>query len=408
LRIRRAGPATLPSLLRAGRHRHHAWARWCPRRSRGRRRRRLTRVRDAGAARRRRHAARSTRRPRRRCARSLRGRGRRRRGVVVGGLVRGVDRLRDGRGVGVLVPGEEGAKSEVLDDGELLEDFCVEHFEHALVNLPPAVLDARYVKEDGAVLPKRALFHVVDEADGGEVHVLGALGLDDGGLDDVARLGRAADGALGGHGVGVRGDGGRQLGGAEDVGEEGVVVEAPDAVGAGGLEGVGQDEAADDAEVGLDHAEDDGAVEGGGVRLAARWCWGVIGEEGELVERAEEGEEGELVAGAVVQALRGAEGAEEVGEELGRGRVGGRGRGEGEDGVGDVLGQQGGRAVGEELVPLAEGDVAEAAGTRVGGRLVDEGLGGGEEVLEGRYGGREAGGGRHRGQGVGRRRAAGG
>lgn len=31
-----------------------------------------------------------------------------------------------------MVEGEEGAEGEVLDDGELGEDFCVVHFYHAL------------------------------------------------------------------------------------------------------------------------------------------------------------------------------------------------------------------------------------------------------------------------------------
>lgn len=37
-----------------------------------------------------------------------------------------------GNGGWVLVPTEEGAEFEVLDDGELGEDFDVVHFEHSL------------------------------------------------------------------------------------------------------------------------------------------------------------------------------------------------------------------------------------------------------------------------------------
>ena len=37
-------------------------------------------------------------------------------------------------GVGVAVPAEKRAEAEVLDDGELGEDFGVVHLEHALVN----------------------------------------------------------------------------------------------------------------------------------------------------------------------------------------------------------------------------------------------------------------------------------
>ena len=36
------------------------------------------------------------------------------------------------QGVRVAGPLEEGAEREVLDHGELGEDFCVVHFEHAL------------------------------------------------------------------------------------------------------------------------------------------------------------------------------------------------------------------------------------------------------------------------------------
>ena len=35
----------------------------------------------------------------------------------------------------MAVPAEEGAEAEVLDDGELGEDFGVVHFEHALGRL---------------------------------------------------------------------------------------------------------------------------------------------------------------------------------------------------------------------------------------------------------------------------------
>lgn len=41
----------------------------------------------------------------------------------------------DFAGVGVWGEGEEGAEGEVLDDGEFGEDFCVVHFDHALILL---------------------------------------------------------------------------------------------------------------------------------------------------------------------------------------------------------------------------------------------------------------------------------
>lgn len=98
------------------------------------------------------------------------------------------------------------------------------------------------------MLPERALLHVADEPNGLKVKIPLPLLRHDVRLDHVARLGRAPDGALERHRLGV-GDGPRQLRGAEDVGEEGVVVEAPDAVGACGLEGVCEYETADDLEV---------------------------------------------------------------------------------------------------------------------------------------------------------------
>lgn len=40
-----------------------------------------------------------------------------------------------------------------------------------LVNLGPAVLDARYVKQGRTVLPEGSLLDIEDESDGREVHV---------------------------------------------------------------------------------------------------------------------------------------------------------------------------------------------------------------------------------------------
>lgn len=58
------------------------------------------------------------------------------RGGCLGGWLAGCMRCwRRGHGVGVAVPAEEGAEAEVLDDGELGEDFGVVHFEHALGRL---------------------------------------------------------------------------------------------------------------------------------------------------------------------------------------------------------------------------------------------------------------------------------
>lgn len=128
-----------------------------------------------------------------------------------------------GGGVRVRVEAEEGAEAEVLHDGELGQDFGVVHFQHALVDLAPAGADAGDVVEHRRVLPKGAPFHVVDEADGAEVHVLVPLPVDGGEFGYVGGVGRVGAGTFDGGRV-VGGDGGAVLGAAEDVGDEGVVV----------------------------------------------------------------------------------------------------------------------------------------------------------------------------------------
>lgn len=134
-----------------------------------------------------------------------------------------MDRLLWRRCLGVTVPGEQRAEGEVLHDRELGKDLGVEHLDHALVDLAPAVLDPRHVVEDRAVLPEGALLDVVDEPDGGEVHVGLPEPLHGLGLEDVARLGGPLHGAFEGHGL-VLGDGAGVLGGTKDVRHEGVVV----------------------------------------------------------------------------------------------------------------------------------------------------------------------------------------
>lgn len=145
------------------------------------------------------------------------------------------------RSIRILVPRKERAKGKVLNNGELGENLCIEHLDHALVDLAPAVANARNVKENRAVLPEGACFDVVDEANGGKIHVGLALVFDNCGLGYVAGLGGAFDRALERHGVGVV-DGTGELCGAKDVGNKRVVVETPDAVRAGWLESICQDE----------------------------------------------------------------------------------------------------------------------------------------------------------------------
>ena len=55
-----------------------------------------------------------------------------------------------------------------------------------LIDLSPPCLDAGNVEQNGAVLPKWALFNVVDESNGTEVHVTFPLPLNDAGLNHVA------------------------------------------------------------------------------------------------------------------------------------------------------------------------------------------------------------------------------
>ncbi len=157
-------------------------------------------------------------------------------------------RLNRLRRIRVCVPAKERPERKVLHNRELGQHFGVKHFDHALVDLAPAILDAGHIEEDGTVFPKGSLFHVVYEPHCREIHVRGAVLGHEVGLDDVGGLGGSRDGALEGRGL-VGGDSTVVLGAAEDVGDEGVVVKAPDAVRAGGLESIGEDEAADNSEV---------------------------------------------------------------------------------------------------------------------------------------------------------------
>lgn len=141
----------------------------------------------------------------------------------------------------VRFPREERTKGEVLDDRKLGQHFSVEHLDHALVDFAPAIADARDVEQDGAVLPEGACLDIVDEADGREVHVSVAVVFHDGCLGDVAGLGCAPHGAFLGHRLVVV-DGAGELCGAEDIRHKGVIVQAPDSVRAGWLQGVSQDE----------------------------------------------------------------------------------------------------------------------------------------------------------------------
>lgn len=139
----------------------------------------------------------------------------------------------------------------MLDDGEFGEDFGVIHLHHAFIDFTPSSCHAGDVVKHRGMFPKRPLFHIVDEADGAEVQVFVAFTGYGCGFCDVCWIWRTGEGTFD-RGLGCGGDGGTVLGAAKDVGDEGVVIETPDAVGACGLEGVGFYEAADEEEVGLD------------------------------------------------------------------------------------------------------------------------------------------------------------
>lgn len=73
------------------------------------------------------------------------------------------------------------------------------------------------------MLPEGSLFHVVDEADGAEVHILVSLPFDGSEFGNVGWFGGVGTGGFEGC-LGTGGDGRTVLRAAEDVGDEGVVV----------------------------------------------------------------------------------------------------------------------------------------------------------------------------------------
>ena len=177
----------------------------------------------------------------------------------------------------------------------------------------------------------------VDVGDLVEVEVVFGLFLEDEGVVDGAR-----------GEVGVV----DELAGAEEEGGELVVVEAPHAVRAGGLEVVRGLDGAHEAQVGGQDAQRERRE-------------GVRGEEGHPVQAEQPQEEVELVAGAVVDARLAAERVREVGGylvDLGVVR---------EAELGVPLGERGGYGVDEG----AEGGVAEP-GACFGGRVLGEDIGG--------------------------------
>ena len=107
-----------------------------------------------------------------------------------------------------------------------------------LVDLSPTRFDTRYVVKNRTVLPERTFLDVVDETDGTEVHVASSFALDSGRLGNVSRVRGGRKRAFSCD-FGERRDGWGELCGAKDVGQEGMIIQAPDTMGAGRLECVG-------------------------------------------------------------------------------------------------------------------------------------------------------------------------
>ena len=74
-------------------------------------------------------------------------------------------------GFRVSPPLEELPEGEMLNDWEFAKHFGVIHLQHALVDLAPAVFDARDVEKNRRVLPKWSLLDVEDELDSTVIHV---------------------------------------------------------------------------------------------------------------------------------------------------------------------------------------------------------------------------------------------
>lgn len=78
----------------------------------------------------------------------------------------------------------------MLNNWKFGQHFCVVHLDHALVDLRPTSFDARNIKQDGAVLPERPLFDIVNEPDSAEVHITMTLALNSGRFSHISRIRR--------------------------------------------------------------------------------------------------------------------------------------------------------------------------------------------------------------------------
>ena len=116
------------------------------------------------------------------------------------------------------------------------------------MNFSPALWDTGNVIQGRAVFPERTGFHGIDESNRRKVQVLTTKKLHCWQLNDVTRKRSVSQGALRRHSC--AGCHGRyQLSRAQNVRNEEVIVEAPDAVRTCGLQLVGQDDVAYELEV---------------------------------------------------------------------------------------------------------------------------------------------------------------
>ena len=111
----------------------------------------------------------------------------------------------------------------MLHNRELAQHLRIIHLNHALIHLSPSTFDPGDIEKNRTMLPEWPGLDIVDEADGGEVHVASAFEVDCGFASDVGGARGTREGTFGWHGFAVM-DRGRVLGGTEDVGEEEVVV----------------------------------------------------------------------------------------------------------------------------------------------------------------------------------------
>jgi len=76
-----------------------------------------------------------------------------------------------GGGFEVSLPFKEFPERKMLDDWKLAQHFGIVHLQHALVDLSPAVFDARDVEQYRRMFPEWSLLDVDDELDSAVIHI---------------------------------------------------------------------------------------------------------------------------------------------------------------------------------------------------------------------------------------------